>query len=154
MNFGHWLLREMTFEEFMAKKLVSFLQAVKIMNNTRARISDSKKENTKETKRMDRKVKPKRFLWVNNLSLKWREDKDVFDWTMTPSPSTIGYLNSFLDQAMKEAGIRVVDAFQVSNPRLDAIHDGTHYAKLFPNGICAGAVENAVTNVILNVLCN
>jgi hypothetical protein len=73
---------------------------------------------------------------------------------MTPSPSTIGYLNSFLDQAMKEAGIRVVDAFQVSNPRLDAIHDGTHYAKLFPNGICAGAVENAVTNVILNVLCN
>jgi hypothetical protein len=73
---------------------------------------------------------------------------------MTPSPSTIGYLNSFLDQAMRDAGIQVVDAFQISNPRLSAIHDETHYAKLFPDGICAGVVENTVTNVILNALCN
>ena len=145
MNFGHWLLREMTFKTFMAEKIVAFLQAVESMNRTRE-ISDFNKK--------DRKGKPKRFLWVNNLSLKWREDKDVFYWTMTPSPSTIGYLNSLLDRAMKEAGIQVVDAFQISNPRVSAIHDATHYAKLFPNGICAGAVENAVTNVILNALCN
>ena len=96
----------------------------------------------------------KKFVWVNNLSLKWREDEEVYKWTMTPSPSTIGYLNVILDQAMTKAGIQVVDAFQISNPRLSAVHDGTHYAKLFPDGVCAGVVENAVTNVILNALCN
>ncbi len=157
MNFGHWLLREMTFKKFMADKLVAFLQGVKFMNNTRG-ASEIKKDvkflNHTRKGLSNSKGKPKRFLWVNNLSLKWREDKYVSEWTMTPSPSTIGYLNAFLDQAMKDAGIQVVDAFQVSNPRLSAIHDATHYAKLFADGICAGVVENAVTNVILNALCN
>ena len=73
---------------------------------------------------------------------------------MTPSPSNIGYMNSFIDRAMKDEGIQVVDAFQVSNGRLNAVHDATHYAKVFLEGVCAGAVENAVTNLILNALCN
>lgn len=160
MNFGHWLLREMTFKKYMAEKVVAYLQGVTLMNSTRW-ISHSKKGIAKDVNLLDHrkrvsnsKGKRKRFLWVNSLSLKWREDKHVTNWAMTPSPSTIGYLNSFLDQAMRDAGIQVVDAFQISNPRLSAIHDETHYAKLFPDGICAGVVENTVTNVILNALCN
>ena len=73
---------------------------------------------------------------------------------MTPSPSNIGYMNSFIDRAMKDEGILVEDAFQVSNGRLNAVHDATRYAKVFLEGVCAGTVENAVTNLILNVLCN
>lgn len=143
MNFGHWLLRELTFERFMADKLRAYLEAVKLMNN-------SMEISTGSTSRT---IKRKRFLWVNTMSLKWREDEDVRNWTMTPSPSSIAYMNSFIDRAMKDAGVQVVDAFQVSNARLNAAHDATHYAKVFPDEICAGAVENAVTNVILNSLC-
>ena len=135
----------MTFKNFMFNKIAAFLQGVRLMNRTRGADIQVPKYTLE---------KRKKFIWVNNLSLKWREDADVLKWTMTPSPSTIGYLNAILDLAMTEAGIQVVDAFQVSNPRLSAIHDGTHYAKVFPDGVCAGVVENAITNVILNALCN
>ena len=145
MNFGHWLLREVTFDKFMVDKLRAHIEAVKFWNSSREF-------------RLGSKVwaadKPKRFLWVNTMSLRWREDEDVRNWTMTPSPSNIGYMNSFIDRAMKDEGIQVVDAFQVSNGRLNAVHDATHYAKVFLEGVCAGAVENAVTNLILNALCN
>lgn len=136
LNFGHWLLREVTFERFMAEKLRVFVDAVHLRNDS---IKGARKP---------------RFLWVNTMSLRWREDEDVRKWTMTPAPSMIAYMNSLFDRAMRDGGIQVVDAFQVSNVRLDAVHDATHYAKLFPNVVCAGAVENAVTNVILNALCN
>ena len=161
MNFGHWLLREMTFKKFMSEKIVAFLRGIKYLNRTRT-VSGSRRGNAQRAESMNQKLgvknseleRQRRFLWVNSGSLKWREDQAVVDWTMTPAPSTIGYLNALLDRAMKGASIQIVDAFQISNPRLDAIHDGTHFAKLFSNGVCAGTVENAVTNVILNALCN
>lgn len=157
INFGHWILREMTFKTYMAKKVAAFLQALKLMSSTgkSSKFQEMASDIVKMVEtRTEFKGKRKRFLWVNSVSLKWHEDEEVFKWRMTPSPSTINYLNFFLDEAMKDAGFQIVDAFQISNPRLTAIHDGTHYAKVFPNGVCAGVVENAVTNVILNALCN
>ena len=161
MNFGHWLLREMTLKTFMNEKIAAFLQAVKLMNRTRG-IANPGVESAKNGRLWNDKIavskwtseKPKKFIWVNSFSLRWHESEAVVYWAMTPSPSTIGYLNSLLDTAMKEAGIQVVDAFQISNPRLSAVYDGTHYAKVFSDDICAGVVENAVTNDILNSLCN
>ena len=137
LNFGHWLIREVTFKRFMAEKLRAFVEAVRMRNVSITGAGG----------------KP-RFLWVNTMSLRWRETEAVRNWTMTPAPSVIAYMNSFMDRAMRDGGIQVVDAFQVSNVRLNAVHDATHYAKVFPNSMCAGAVENAVTNVILNALCN
>ena len=155
MNFGHWLLRVMNFKTFMSKKIAAVLHGVRLMNSTRGNEMGTAPEANLGMRDFNSTLgNRKKFVWVNNLSLKWREDEEVYKWTMTPSPSTIGYLNAILDQAMTEAGIQVVDAFQISNPRLSAVHDGTHYAKLFPDGVCAGVVENAVTNVILNALCN
>lgn len=147
MNFGHWILREMTFNNFIRAKITSFIEAIQKMNQTL--YSSEKLENSHVTT-----TSKKRFLWVNNLSLKWREDHQVINWTMTPAPSTTSYLNSILDNAMKDVGIQVVDAFQISNPRLSAVHDATHYAKVFPDSLCGGSVEHEVTNVIINALCN
>ena len=145
----------MNFKTFMSKKIAAVLHGVRLMNSTRGNEMGTAPEANLGMRDFNSTLgNRKKFVWVNNLSLKWREDEEVYKWTMTPSPSTIGYLNAILDQAMTEAGIQVVDAFQISNPRLSAVHDGTHYAKLFPDGVCAGVVENAVTNVILNALCN
>ena len=145
MNFGHWLLREVTFDKFMVDKLRAHIEAIKLLNSSKKTGTDSN---------IGAADKPKRFLWVNTMSFRWREDKGVREWIMTPSPSLVGYMNSFIDRAMKAAGIQVVDAFQISNGRLNALQDATHYAKVFSNGECGGAVENAVTNLILNALCN
>ena len=73
---------------------------------------------------------------------------------MTPAPNTIDYVKSIIDTAIRQAGIQLVDAFQVSNARPRPSFDCPHYAKMFQGITAAGVVENAVTNLILNALCN
>lgn len=134
MNFGHWVLRESTKEEFMADKLLAFVQAIQAMNR-----SDGG---------------AKRFLWVNTVSLPWREDRAMIEWLENPSPARVAQLNGLTDQAMRDSGIQIIDAFQISNSRIGATHDQTHYAKRMERGDCGGVVENAISNVIANALCN
>lgn len=133
MNFGHWVLRESTQKQFMQDKLNAFAEAVQKMNTT-----DGKK----------------RFLWVNTVSLPWRDDKAVVDWIENPSPSRVEQWNKLSDSVMRKHGIQIVDAFQISNSRIGATHDQTHYAKRLSNGDCGGVVENAISNTIANALCN
>ena len=134
MNFGHWLLRESTKTAFMTEKLRSFLEAIREMNHS------------EET--------PKRFLWVNTVSLPWREDRAMVEWLENPSPSRVAQLNGVTDAALGKGGVQIVDAFQISNSRIGATHDQTHYAKRMERGDCGGVVENAISNVIANALCN
>ncbi|KXJ17732.1 uncharacterized protein LOC110233383 isoform X2 [Exaiptasia diaphana] len=133
MNFGHWVLREITQKKFMQDKLNAFAEAIQKMNGT-----DGKK----------------RFLWVNTVSLPWRDDKAVVDWIENPSPARVEHWNKLSDSVMRKHGIQIVDAFQISNSRIGATHDQTHYAKRMSNGDCGGVVENAISNTIANALCN
>lgn len=134
LNFGHWILRESTQEEFMEEKLRAYVEAIRKMNATR------------EGK--------KKFLWVNTVSLPWRDDKAVVEWIENPSPSRVAQWNQLSDSFMRAHGIQIVDAFQISNSRIGATHDQTHYAKRLKNGDCGGVVENAISNTIANALCN
>ncbi|XP_048586504.1 uncharacterized protein LOC116618594 isoform X2 [Nematostella vectensis] len=133
MNFGHWVLRESTQEKFMISKLEAYAEAIKRMNTSKGQ---------------------RRFLWVNTVSLPWRDDKAVVEWIENPSPSRVAQWNRLSDAVMRENGIQVVDAFQISNSRIGATHDQTHYAKRFARGDCGGVVENAISNTIANALCN
>ena len=134
MNFGHWVLRESTKTNFISEKLRAFVQAIRAMN----RSGESSK----------------RFLWVNTVSLPWREDRSMVEWLENPSPSRVAQLNALTDQALREGGVQIIDAFQISNSRIGATHDQTHYAKRMERGDCGGVVENAISNVIANALCN
>lgn len=134
MNFGHWILRESTKRRFMAEKLRAFVEAIQAMNNSGEA--------------------PKRFLWVNTVSLPWREDRAMIEWLENPSPTRVAQLNGLTDQAMRLGSVQIVDAFQISNSRIGATHDQTHYAKRMERGDCGGVVENAISNVIANALCN
>ena len=133
LNFGHWVLRESTHTTFAADKLRAYVEAIKAMNRT---------------------GDPKRFIWINTVSLPWREDKAVVQWLENPSPSRAAQWNILSDKFMRENGIPIVDAFQISNSRIGATHDQTHYAKRFERGDCGGVVENAISNTIANALCN
>ena len=133
LNFGHWILRESTHTTFAADKLSAYVEAIKAMNRT---------------------GDPKRFIWINTVSLPWREDKAVVQWLENPSPSRAAQWNILSDKFMRENGIQIVDAFQISNSRIGATHDQTHYAKRFERGDCGGVVENAISNTIANALCN
>ena len=133
LNFGHWVLRESTRVSYMKAKLAAFIQALQAINATAGN---------------------RRFLWVNTVSLPWREDKAVVDWIENPSPSRVEQWNALSDRAMRQSGIQVVDAFQISNGRIGATHDQTHFAKRLERGDCGGVVENAISNVIANALCN
>ena len=134
MNFGHWVLRESTKTKFIAEKLRAYVQAIRAMNRSQ------------ESSR--------RFLWVNTVSLPWREDRAMVEWLENPSPSRVAQLNALTDQALRDGGVQVIDAFQISNSRIGATHDQTHYAKRMERGDCGGVVENAISNVIANALCN
>ena len=134
MNFGHWVLRESTKKTFMAEKLRAFVQAIRAMNRS--------------------EESSKRFLWINTVSLPWREDRYIVEWLENPSPSRVAQLNGLTDQALRDSGVQMVDAFQISNSRIGATHDQTHYAKRMERGDCGGVVENAISNVIANALCN
>ena len=133
INFGHWVLRESTRLGYMHSKLSAYVQAIKAMNNT-----DSNK----------------RFLWVNTVSLPWRADRAVVEWLENPSPSRVAQWNQLSDEMMRQGGVQIVDAFQISNSRIGATHDQTHFAKRLERGDCGGVVENAISNVIANALCN
>ena len=55
---------------------------------------------------------------------------------------------------MGHYGIPVVDAYQISDGRIGATHDQTHYTKKLVGNDFGGVVENAITNSIINLLCN
>ena len=131
INFGHWVLRESTDLKFMKQKLDAFATSVKYLQ------------------RYD-----KRVVWINTVSLPWRTDHAVFEWRENTSPSRVKQFNDLADRIMKENGIQVVNAFQISNGRIAATHDQTHYAKRLPGNDFGGVVENAISNVIINALCN
>lgn len=133
LNFGHWVLRESTHTQFAEGKLRAYIEAIKAMNSTGG---------------------PRRFLWVNTVSLPWRQDKAVVEWLENPSPARVAQWNGVSDRIMRENGVQIVDAFQISNSRIGATHDQTHYAKRFERGDCGGVVENAISNTIANALCN
>lgn len=134
MNFGHWVLRESTKTSFMADKIRAFTQAIQAMNRSEGGV--------------------KRFLWVNTVSLPWREDRAMIEWLENPSPARVAQFNGLTDQAIRDSGVQIIDAFQISNSRIGATHDQTHYAKRMERGDCGGVVENAISNVIANALCN
>lgn len=134
MNFGHWILRESTKETFIRDKIHAFLEAIRVMNRT----GEGKK----------------RFIWLNTVSLPWREDQAMVEWLENPSPTRVAQLNSLTDQVIRDSGVQIIDAFQISNSRIGATHDQTHYAKRMERGDCGGVVENAISNVIANSLCN
>lgn len=115
-------------------KIRAFLEAIQAMNRT----GEGKK----------------RFLWLNTVSLPWREDRAMVEWLENPSPARVAQLNSLTDQAVKDSGVQIIDAFQISNSRIGATHDQTHYAKRMKRGDCGGVVENAISNVVANSLCN
>lgn len=131
MNFGHWVLRESTDYEFIMKKLTAYAQSLKNMKSS-----------------------GKRIIWINTVSLPWRSDPAVVEWRENTSPSRVRQFNDLADKFMKEYGIQSVDAFQISNGRIAATHDQTHYAKRLPGNDFGGVVENAISNSVINALCN
>ena len=44
--------------------------------------------------------------------------------------------------------------YQISDGRIGATHDQTHYTKKLVGNDFGGVVENAITNSIINLLCN
>lgn len=131
MNFGHWVLRESVDYEFMTKKLAAYAESLRNL-----------KRNGKEV------------IWVNTVSLPWRYDPAVVEWRENTSPSRVRQFNEMADKYMRMNGIATVDAFQISNGRISATHDQTHYTKRLPGNDFGGVVENAISNSIINVLCN
>ncbi|XP_065069421.1 uncharacterized protein LOC135694552 [Rhopilema esculentum] len=131
MNFGHWALRESTDYEFMTKKLAAYTESMVYLMRS-----------------------GKQVIWVNTVSLPWRSDQAVIDWKENTSPSRVRQFNDLADRYMKANGIQIVDAFQISDGRISATHDQTHYAKRLPGNDFGGVVENAISNSIINSLCN
>ena len=131
MNFGHWVLRESTDYEFMSEKLSAYAESLKNLKRS-----------------------GKEVVWVNTVSLPWRSDQAVVDWRENTSPSRVHQFNELADKYMRMNGISIVDAFQISNGRVSATHDQTHYTKRLPGNDFGGVVENAISNTIINALCN
>ena len=131
MNFGHWVLRESTDYEFMSEKLSAYAESLKNLKRS-----------------------GKEVVWVNTVSLPWRTDQAVVEWRENTSPSRVHQFNELADKYMRMNGIPIVDAFQISNGRVFATHDQTHYTKRLPGNDFGGVVENAITNSIINALCN
>ena len=130
LNFGHWVLREAYDVEFMEQKLHAYGRAAKYLM-----------------------AEGKTVVWVNTLSLPWRLDKAVKLWHENTSPRRVKHFNAIADRIMKSYGVPIVDAFSVSDGRIGATHDQTHYTKKLPGNEYGGVVENAVSNVIFNKLC-
>jgi hypothetical protein len=131
LNFGHWLLRESYgHTDFIEKKLHAYAQAAKNLIN-----------------------EGKVVVWVNTVSLPWRMDQAMENWRENTSPSRVKHFNEIADRVMKLYGIPLVDAYHVSDGRIGATHDQTHYTKKLPGNEYGGVVENAISNVIFNKLC-
>ena len=130
LNFGHWVLREAYDVEFMEQKLHAYGRAAKYLM-----------------------AEGKTVVWINTLSLPWRLDKAVKLWHENTSPRRVKHFNAIADRIMKSYGVPIVDAFSVSDGRIGATHDQTHYTKKLPGNEYGGVVENAVSNVIFNKLC-
>ena len=131
LNFGHWVLRESLDTKFMLHKLHAFATSAKYLQGL-----------------------GKTVIWVNTVSLPWRTDQAVIDWRENTSPSRVYQFNQLADSIMNQYGIPVVDAFQISDGRVSATHDQTHYTKRLPGNDFGGAVENAISNAMFNRLCN
>ncbi|XP_057303183.1 uncharacterized protein LOC130640683 [Hydractinia symbiolongicarpus] len=131
LNFGHWVLREVNDVNFLRQKVEAYAEAAKILQNT-----------------------GKTVVWVNTVSLPWRTDQSVIEWRENTSPYRVNEFNKLTDAIMREHGIPVVDAFQISDGRIAATHDQTHYTKKLTGNDFGGVVENAITNTIFNQLCN
>ena len=131
LNFGHWVLRESYgHTEFIEKKLLAYAQAAKNLIN-----------------------EGKVVVWVNTVSLPWRMDRAMENWRENTSPSRVKHFNEQADRIMKLYGIPLVDAYHVSDGRVGATHDQTHYTKKLPGNEYGGVVENTVSNIIFNKLC-
>ena len=131
LNFGHWLLRETNDIKFIHEKLHAYGKAAQILQQI-----------------------GKKVVWVNTNSLPWRTDSAVIKWRENTSPYRVKQFNDVADKIMQEYGIPTVNAFQISNGRIGATHDQTHYTKKLSGNDFGGVVENAITNAIVNLLCN
>lgn len=131
LNFGHWVLRESRDREFMYNKLHAYAKAAKILIN-----------------------RGKTVLWVNTVSLPWRTDQAVKHWRENTSPYRVRSFNHIADKIIKQYGIPTVNAYDISDGRIAATHDQTHYTKKLAGNDFGGVVENAISNVIFNKLCN
>ena len=130
LNFGHWMLREAHDAEFMERKLHAYARSAKYLM-----------------------AEGKTVVWVNTVSLPWRLDKAVKLWRENTSPRRVKHFNTIADRIMKSYGIPIVDAYSVSDGRIGATHDQTHYTKKLLGNEYGGVVENAISNVIFNKLC-
>ncbi len=131
INFGHWVLRESTDIEFIRRKVRAYADSI-----------------------MNLRSSGKHVLWINTVSLPWRSDQAVVEWRENTSPSRVKQFNDIADRIMREYGIPSIDAFQISDGRISATHDQTHYAKRLVGNDFGGVVENAISNTIINLLCN
>lgn len=129
-NFGHWVLRETYYTEFMEQKLHSYGRAAQYLMN-----------------------QGKTVIWVNTVSLPWRLDRAVKLWRENTSPQRVTHFNKLADRIIESYGIPTVNAFSISDGRIGATHDQTHYTKKLPGNEYGGVVENAISNVIFNKLC-
>lgn len=131
LNFGHWVLRESKDQDFIFKKLHAYAKAAKYLIN-----------------------RGKSVLWVNTVSLPWRTDQAVKHWRENTSPYRVRHLDRIADKIIKEYGIPTVNAYDISDGRIAATHDQTHYTKKMAGNDFGGVVENAISNTIFNKLCN
>ena len=131
LNFGHWVLRETGNLKFMQEKLTAYAEAAQILQMSGTKV-----------------------VWVNTVSLPWRTDRSVVEWKENTSPYRVKFFNQLADDIMQQHGIPIVDAFQISDGRIAATHDQTHYTKKLPGNDFGGVVENAISNAIINLLCN
>eukprot|EP00794_Sanderia_malayensis_P008097 gene8097-8965_t len=131
LNFGHWVLRESTDLDYMRRKLDAYAESVDYL-----------------------RLSGKKVMWINTVSLPWRSDQAVIDWRENTSPSRVRQFNELADHVMRERRIPRVDAFGISDGRVAATHDQTHFVKRLVGNDFGGVVENAITNAIINALCN
>ena len=131
LNFGHWVLREINEQQFIISKLHAYGKAARILKDRGCAV-----------------------IWVNTVSLPWRTDQAVIEWRENTSPFRVREFNKIADSVMGHYGIPVVDAYQISDGRIGATHDQTHYTKKLVGNDFGGVVENAITNSIINLLCN
>ncbi|XP_066918224.1 uncharacterized protein [Clytia hemisphaerica] len=131
LNFGHWVLRESLDREFMEKKLHAYGRAAQKLI-----------------------AQKKVVIWVNTVSLPWRMDRAVKNWRENTSPYRVRHFNQIADRILSGYGIPIVDAYSVSDSRIGATHDQTHFTKRMPGNEYGGVVENAISNIIFNKLCN
>lgn len=131
LNFGHWLLRETNDVKFINQKLHAYAKAASMLQK-----------------------QGKTVVWVNTNSLPWRTDSAVIKWQENTSPFRVKHLNDVADVIMGQYGIPTVNAFQISNGRIGATHDQTHFTKKLNGNDFGGVVENAITNAVINLLCN